>query len=67
MTNYSSAAYQCFNYTINGEIFAGLNFRGSQEYCESFSMNIFCKLLIMALFECFKRKVLQKFSRGKLY
>ena len=48
--------------TVNGERFAGLNFRGFEEYRKNFSVNI-RKLRIMALFKCFKRKVQRKFSR----
>ena len=46
-------------YTVNRERFAGLNFcvfRGFQEHCESFPVNIYLrtlyKLRIMALFNC---------------
>ena len=56
--------------TVKGGRFARLNFHSfhdSQEYHKSFSVNIYCKLLIMALFDCFKRKAPQKFSDEKLY
>ena len=46
------------------ERFAGLDFCGFQEYHESFFMNIYYiyKLHLMALFNYFKCKALQKFS-----
>ena len=52
--------------TVNGERFAGLNFRGFQEHRESFPVNIY-KLRIMALFKCCKRKAPRKFFREKLH
>ena len=53
----------CIAITVNRERFAGLNFCSLQEYHESFIVNILYKLWIMALFKCFKRKALLKFSR----
>ena len=53
--------------TVNGERFAGLNFRvflGFHEYCESFSVNIYIItsfVYTMALFKYFKRKESQVF------
>ena len=50
----------CTIYTVSVERFTRLNFRNFEEYCESFSMNIY-KLCIMVLFKYFKCKAPQKF------
>ena len=54
---------------VNGERFAGLNFRvfrGFQEHRKSFPVNLYISF-IMALFKCCKHKAPQKFSCEKLH
>ena len=61
-------ATSCLN-SVNGERFAGLNFRifcGFQEHRESFPVNIIQALYNGIVFKCCKRKAPQKFSREKL-
>ena len=59
----------CVNITVNGERFAGLNFRVFQEHRESFPVNIYLYYtnFIMALFKCCKHKASQKFSLEKVH
>ena len=55
--------------TVNGQIFAGLNFcvfRSSQEYCESFSMNIIYIIqALICIMVLFKSKAPRKFPVKK--
>ena len=53
-------------YTVNGERFTGLNFRGFQEHRESFPVNLYL-YYYNGLVKCYKLKAPRKFSREKLH